>query len=152
MDMHAEFGKAIDYAGGGYGVAVLSRWPIVSRENHPLPISPFGEPRTALTVRVRAGEQGPLLQFTSTHLDHGRNAEGRMTQARYLNQLLVPGRRLPSNTRRRYERQVGHRCPGDTRRTLDGCLSHRSGTVALFETAATARLRATPAGDPLAGG
>ena len=96
MDMHAEFGKAIDYAGGGYGVAVLSRWPIVSRENHPLPISPFGEPRTALTVRVRAGEQGPLLQFTSTHLDHGRNAEGRMTQARYLNQLLVPGRRLPS--------------------------------------------------------
>src|ERR1700730_14354602 len=33
-DMHAEFGKAMDYAGGGYGVAVLSRWPLVSPGNH----------------------------------------------------------------------------------------------------------------------
>ena len=31
--MHAQFGKAMDYMGGGYGVAVLSRWSLESTEN-----------------------------------------------------------------------------------------------------------------------
>jgi endonuclease/exonuclease/phosphatase family metal-dependent hydrolase len=88
-DMHAEFGKAMDYSGGGYGVAVLSRWPILGTGNHPLPGSPDHEPRTALTVQVGSGEDGPLLQFTSTHLDQGREPENRLAQAKYLNELLV---------------------------------------------------------------
>src|SRR5688572_8882435 len=33
--MHAEFGKAMDYMNGGYGVAVLSRWPLVRAHNRP---------------------------------------------------------------------------------------------------------------------
>jgi endonuclease/exonuclease/phosphatase family metal-dependent hydrolase len=96
MGMHAEFGKAMDYLGGAYGVGVLSRWPIVSSENHPLPTPPDREPRTALTVRVKAYEHGPLLQFTSTHLDEGRDREIRKIQAAHLNELLVPGDGLPS--------------------------------------------------------
>jgi endonuclease/exonuclease/phosphatase family metal-dependent hydrolase len=94
--MHAEFGKAMDYSGGGYGVAVLSRWPLVRTGNHPLPGSPDREPRTALTVQVGSGERGPLLQFTSTHLDQGRDPEDRLAQARYLNELLVPGQGQPA--------------------------------------------------------
>jgi endonuclease/exonuclease/phosphatase family metal-dependent hydrolase len=95
-DMHGEFGKAMDYSGGGYGVAVLSRWPVLSTGNHPLPGSPDREPRTALTVQVGSGERGPLLQFTSTHLDQGRDPEDRLAQARYLNELLVPSEGQPA--------------------------------------------------------
>lgn len=95
MDMHAEFGKAMDYSGGAYGVGVLSRWPFLTAENRSLPTSPDNEPRTALTVRVRAGEGGPVLQFTCTHFDQSRDPENRLAQARYLNELLVPEEGLP---------------------------------------------------------
>src|SRR5580704_11939398 len=80
-NMHAEFGKAMDYSGGGYGVAVLSRWPLLSSGHHPLPGSPDRDPRTALTVQVGSSEREPLLQFTSTHLDQGRDPEDRLAQA-----------------------------------------------------------------------
>jgi endonuclease/exonuclease/phosphatase family metal-dependent hydrolase len=86
--MHAKFGKAMDYMGGGYGVAVLSRWPVVGTVSEALPSSPDREPRTELTVEVRAGSGGPLIQFTSTHLDQGR-PEDRLVQAEYLNELLI---------------------------------------------------------------
>jgi endonuclease/exonuclease/phosphatase family metal-dependent hydrolase len=95
-DMHAEFGKAMDYSGGGYGEAVLSRWPLLSTGNHPLPGSPDREPRTALTVQVGSSEHGPLLQFTSTHLDQGRDPENRLAQVKYLNGLLVRGEGQPT--------------------------------------------------------
>jgi endonuclease/exonuclease/phosphatase family metal-dependent hydrolase len=94
-DMHAEFGNAMDYSGGGYGVAVLSRWPVLTTANHPLPSSPDREPRTALTVQLRAGEDGPLLQFTSTHLDQGPDPENRLAQARQLNELLASAEAQP---------------------------------------------------------
>jgi endonuclease/exonuclease/phosphatase family metal-dependent hydrolase len=87
--MHAEFGKAMDYSGGRYGVAVLSRWPIVSTRNNALPTSPDREPRTALTALVRVDPAGPLLQFTSTHLDQGRDEGNRLVQAAQLN--VLPG-------------------------------------------------------------
>jgi endonuclease/exonuclease/phosphatase family metal-dependent hydrolase len=95
-DMHAEFGKAMDFSGGSYGVAVLSRWPLRSTGNHPLPGSPDREPRTALTVHVGSGARGPLLQFTTTHLDQGRDPEDRLAQAKYLNELLVRGEGQPA--------------------------------------------------------
>jgi endonuclease/exonuclease/phosphatase family metal-dependent hydrolase len=95
-NMHAEFGKAMDYSGGGYGVAVLSRWPLLIAGNHSLPGSLDREPRTALTVEVRSSERGPMLQFTSTHLDQGRDPEDRLAQARYLNELLVRGEGRPA--------------------------------------------------------
>lgn len=94
--MHAAFGKAIDFQGGGYGVGVLSRWTILSTENHPLPGSPDREPRTALTVDVKMGDGGPLLQFTSTHLDQGLSLGNRVAQANELNDRLVSGDGLPS--------------------------------------------------------
>ncbi len=96
MDMHAEFGWALNHSGGGYGVAVMSRWPLEAPDNRPLPASPEREPRTALTVGVRAGIEGPLLQFTSTHLDSGRRSPDRLDQALYLNELLVTEERRPS--------------------------------------------------------
>jgi endonuclease/exonuclease/phosphatase family metal-dependent hydrolase len=89
--MHGEFGKAIDYDGGGYGVAVLARWPFASARTHPLPGAPDRETRTALTVRLRPGAAGSLLQFTSTHFDQGREQENRVAQAMRVNELLLDG-------------------------------------------------------------
>jgi endonuclease/exonuclease/phosphatase family metal-dependent hydrolase len=86
--LYAQFGKAMDYMGGGYGVAVLSRWPFLIIKNQPLPGSPDREPRTGLTVHVRAGRRGPVLQFTSTHFDQA-SPEDRLAQAEYLNELLI---------------------------------------------------------------
>ena len=96
LGMHGAFGKAMDFSGGGYGVAVLSRWPVLGLDNTPLPASPDHEPRTALTVYVKAGQGGPLLQFTSTHFDQSREASDRVSQATYLNELLAAGGDRPS--------------------------------------------------------
>jgi endonuclease/exonuclease/phosphatase family metal-dependent hydrolase len=92
LDMHAEFGKAMDYQGGEYGVAVLSRWPIEGAENHALPWSRDLEPRTALTVRFRVGDDGPRVRLTNTHLDNSRDPEEKLEQVRRLNELLASDR------------------------------------------------------------
>jgi endonuclease/exonuclease/phosphatase family metal-dependent hydrolase len=97
MGMYGEFGRAIDFQGGEYGVAILSRWPLHYADNQALPASPpYYEPRTALTVFTRAGEKGPLVQFTTTHLDDARDSPDRLEQAMRLNDLLVSGDGRPS--------------------------------------------------------
>ncbi len=89
-NLHPAFGKAMDYWGGEYGVAILSRWPFLRTHNDPLPnVLPDREPRTALTVEVAVGEGGPHIEFTSTHLDQGRDPENRLVQAQHLNERLV---------------------------------------------------------------
>lgn len=87
-DLHGAFGKAMDYWGGEYGVAVLSRWPFLHTHNDPLPNPAEHEPRTALTVEVAVGDGGPRIEFTSTHLDQTRDPENRLAQARHLNDRL----------------------------------------------------------------
>lgn len=89
MGMNGEFGRAMAYDGGEYGVGVLSRWPIQSVENNLLPSSEYYEQRTSLTVRVRAGEQGPDFLFTSAHLSTSREVGDGLGQAVRLNELLV---------------------------------------------------------------
>ena len=79
----------MDYSGGSYGVALLSRWPFVSTRNDSLPAFPDREPRTALTVLVKMDATAPLLQFTSTHLDQGRDEGNRLAQAAHLDELTV---------------------------------------------------------------
>src|SRR5207344_1532659 len=58
-------------------------------QSSPLPRVEGREPRIALSVELEVGERGPLLRFTCTHLDQGRDAESRLAQAQYLNDLLV---------------------------------------------------------------
>ena len=64
------FSKAIDHQGGDYGVAVLSRFPILDSARFTLPIADgvTGETRTvaAITVEVSKGKK---VIFASTHLD-----------------------------------------------------------------------------------
>lgn len=58
LGMEARFGPFMDYQGGQYGMAVLSKLPILESTNHALPPGP--EPRTALAVRVAAPRGGPF--------------------------------------------------------------------------------------------
>ncbi len=77
----ARFGKAIDFQGGEYGNAVLSRFPIVDSQNLPLPGSPGHEARAAVFVAVQVpGWEEPLV-FASFHLDHRSQAD-RLAQIR----------------------------------------------------------------------
>lgn len=86
--MHGAFGKAMTYQGGDYGVGVLSQRPIVRVENRPFHDGVSREPRTALTVDVEMGDGEPPLRFTSTHLDDGREAEARVSQAHLLTGMV----------------------------------------------------------------
>lgn len=84
--LHGRFGKAIDYEGGGYGQAVLSRFPIAEATVHTLPGMPAREQRIAFEVRVAVG--GRDLSFVTTHLHHVEPAL-REQQASKLNDLFA---------------------------------------------------------------
>jgi endonuclease/exonuclease/phosphatase family metal-dependent hydrolase len=77
MEMEAAFGAFMDYDGGAYGMALLSRYPLLAVTNHLLP--PGEEPRTALTARIRVGEGGPEVLVAGIHLY--RTEEERLAQA-----------------------------------------------------------------------
>ncbi len=84
--MHGVFGKAMDYAGGGYGEAVLSRYPVLYTKNNPLGHSAKAEPRTALEVQIEL-PRGAKIVFVGTHLDHLRDQSNRMMQASRIMEL-----------------------------------------------------------------
>lgn len=62
------FGDNIPVQGGRYGNAILSRFPIASARNHPLPNVDEGEPRGVLIAEIDM--PGGRVQFLATHFDH----------------------------------------------------------------------------------
>jgi endonuclease/exonuclease/phosphatase family metal-dependent hydrolase len=84
--MQHAFGSAMDFDGGQYGVAILSRYPILGTKTHALPRISGAEPRAALEVRARIGEKGPEIIFIGTHFDH-EGEQDRVASAQYLNSL-----------------------------------------------------------------
>ena len=88
--MHHVFGKAMDYSGGGYGEAILSRWKFVSTKNHLLPATPGHEPRAAIAATVRINDDGPAFTFIGTHLDHTRDPKNRIDQVKEINRVFEP--------------------------------------------------------------
>ncbi|MGB5673610.1 MAG: endonuclease/exonuclease/phosphatase family protein [Gemmatimonadota bacterium] len=87
--MQAMFGGFMDYRGGRYGMALLSRYPVVEWENHRLPDG--AEPRTALAARVQLLKpgygQGPQVVVVGVHLY--ANTEERLAQAARLVELFA---------------------------------------------------------------
>ena len=59
------FGKAIDFQGGEYGQAVLSKWPITEKKIHRL--SEAGEARVAIEVTLKTEEES--VKVVGVHLD-----------------------------------------------------------------------------------
>ena len=84
--MHGVFGKAMDYDGGGYGEAVLSRYPVIQTKNNLLPHIAKAEPRAALEVHIEL-RHGVKIAFAGTHLDHQRDQSNRMMQAKRIMEL-----------------------------------------------------------------
>jgi endonuclease/exonuclease/phosphatase family metal-dependent hydrolase len=96
----AIMGRSLDYDGGEYGVAALSRDGFVSRHTHPLAVTPpqeraggAHEPRVALVAvaRTRLGE----LQIANTHLDASRDDHYRLQEAAQLLAIVQPLRDGP---------------------------------------------------------
>ena len=79
------FGSFMPYQGGAYGMAVLSRLPIVSTTNVRLPDG--AEPRTALAVTVELPRSGAPLTFVGIHFY--RTEAERMAQAEGVNAFLA---------------------------------------------------------------
>ena len=82
--MAPAFGAFMDYDGGEYGMAILSRWPIVDVVNERLPDG--AEPRTALRVRVRSPETGQEVVVVGIHFY--RDEGERLAQMRRLTEAL----------------------------------------------------------------
>ena len=66
--MKAYFAKAIDYAGGAYGVAILSKFPMENWKNTPLPTDDAtkGEHRTLVSVTLLLpGKKSSICLYSS---------------------------------------------------------------------------------------
>ncbi len=94
---YVSFGKTLDYQGGDYGIAILSRWPILSDTLILLPVTPpqdrsgvMNEPRGALRVRIDA--PGGELGVINTHIDAGREDLYRLQEVRTLLTVAGPWR------------------------------------------------------------
>lgn len=74
--MQAVFERNIDYQGGEYGNAVLSRLPVRRHENHHLPSLTPGEQRGLLEVQVEM--KGGTVVFFATHFDYRSDERERL--------------------------------------------------------------------------
>lgn len=88
LNMHYAFARAIDFQGGEYGVAILSKYPIKNEKIYRLPSvdGSNGEPRILLTGYVEIPGNGDFL-FGSTHLDSQKSSKNRLLQIEELKKI-----------------------------------------------------------------
>jgi endonuclease/exonuclease/phosphatase family metal-dependent hydrolase len=85
LGLHAVFGAFMDYQGGAYGMAILSRFPPIRSWSIPLPEG--NEPRIALAVAVSPAP-GDTLVLVNVHFDWVADDRYRLAQARALASVL----------------------------------------------------------------
>jgi endonuclease/exonuclease/phosphatase family metal-dependent hydrolase len=85
--MKSIFGSNIDFQGGHYGNAILSRFPIVRKKNLHLPNVDSGEQRGVLESVIKVSKDQSIF-FLATHLDHRRPDEERLASAKFINQMI----------------------------------------------------------------
>ncbi len=99
----AVFGRSLDYDGGQYGIAALSRGGFVANFTDPLPVRPLQtraggshEPRAALVVVARTSAGN--LTALNTHLDASREDVYRLQEIETVLKLVKSNQRsgLPS--------------------------------------------------------
>lgn len=84
-EMHSAFAHNIDFQGGQYGVAILSRYPITSIEHRKYENKRVAERRGMLRVEVTVA--GRTLNFVTTHLDY-QYADSRLFETEQLLKFL----------------------------------------------------------------
>ncbi|MBR9855782.1 MAG: hypothetical protein GYB37_14590 [Algicola sp.] len=87
--LHSFFGKAIPFDGGEYGLAILSKYPILTAEVHSLPNQGNAEPRIALEAMLQVEGLGKL-RVVNVHLDHS-GGELNLAQIRYVKKKFSGG-------------------------------------------------------------
>lgn len=87
--MRAYFARAIDFDGGQYGLAILSRFPLEDVQGTALPTlaGTKGEPRILMTARVNL-PGGKKIRFANTHLDALGSDTNRVLQVGRILDLL----------------------------------------------------------------
>jgi endonuclease/exonuclease/phosphatase family metal-dependent hydrolase len=94
--MKVVFEKNIDFEGGQYGNAVLSKLPIVKHRNVHLPSLDNGEQRGVLICELKPESlDQPILLFC-THLDHRRDEQERLSSAKRINELIAERGEVPA--------------------------------------------------------
>jgi endonuclease/exonuclease/phosphatase family metal-dependent hydrolase len=91
LGMSHAFGSFMDYQGGRYGMAILSRFPL--RSVDPVRLTDGNEPRVALAVEI-AGPGSTTITVVNVHFDWVADDGFRFTQAgevgRYLDAISNP--------------------------------------------------------------
>jgi endonuclease/exonuclease/phosphatase family metal-dependent hydrolase len=85
LGMHAAFGSFMDFQGGRYGMAILSRYPLT--DVHPLRLPDGHEPRVALVARVRLPND-EILTVVNVHFDWVDDDAYRFAQASVVAEYL----------------------------------------------------------------
>lgn len=88
LGYHWVFGPAIDFQGGNYGNAVLSRWPIIDIDFQPLPNPGKTEARSRLDAQIEVPGLGDIV-LASTHFSHD-SAASRVEQAKAVAKAAEP--------------------------------------------------------------
>ncbi len=90
LGMNVFFGKSIDFEGGDYGVAILSKFPISEGTVHRLPTESgtHGENRVLATVKVALSDNN-FIRFGSTHLDSQKEDTNRLLQIKEIRRIAL---------------------------------------------------------------
>ena len=86
--MYYAYGPTMDFEGGQYGIAILSKYPIVNQEVVKLP-SDDQEPRIVLLAEIDVPQMESSLIYMNTHLDFNENHQLQFKQIRAINDLAV---------------------------------------------------------------
>lgn len=84
--MFGIYGKSINYAGGYYGIGLLSKYPILSYERVLLPNDGRTEQRSMLVTDIELPD-GEVITFVNTHLEV-KTAKMRIEQVKFIEKYL----------------------------------------------------------------
>ena len=90
--MNVVYGKTIDNSGGDYGIAILSKYPIVEHTFTPLPREDNREKRGLLQATIKLDDSN-TIRFFCTHLC-AYNEKNRVLQVQKINEITEKGNAL----------------------------------------------------------
>jgi endonuclease/exonuclease/phosphatase family metal-dependent hydrolase len=97
------YGRTIDYQGGEYGNAILTRLPIKASSNHPLPFTQGREPRAVLKVELAWPSSGATTTpaggkflFFATHFDFSKDSNDRLSAVSEIAKLVAANPATPA--------------------------------------------------------
>lgn len=87
-NMVSIFAKAVDWDGGEYGQALLSKYTFLKTGKVDLPTHKGNEPRIAIESLIIL-PSGDTIRLVGTHLDHQRDSTERIEQVKELNRRYL---------------------------------------------------------------